>query len=255
MTLIWTSSPLEQFEVQNLISLQIPIIGLNISLTNLGFYTLITLFILMTLHMIGFAKSQIMMSNRFSLFMESMYATINTMVREQIGSRNEIYLPFIYALFTFILAINLVGNIPYTFTVATSAVVSLGISVIIWLGVTVLSMDRHRLHFMSYFVPAGTPLMLVPVLVLIELISYIARAVSLGVRLFANLVSGHCLILILGGFLYSGLTSGAVIFIATLVPITLFLLIVGLEIAVSFIQAYVFTILVCIYVKDSIDLH
>ncbi|KAG0138943.1 hypothetical protein CROQUDRAFT_726690 [Cronartium quercuum f. sp. fusiforme G11] len=182
-----------------------------------------------------------MVSNRFSLFMESIYATINTMVREQIGSRNEIYLPFIYALFTFILAINLVGNIPYTFTVATR--------------VTVLSMDRHRLHFLSYFVPAGTPLILVPVLVLIELISYIARAVSLGVRLFANLVSGHCLILILGGFLYSGLTSGAIIFIATLVPMTLFLLIVGLEIAVSFIQAYVFTILVCIYIKDSIDLH
>lgn len=128
MTLIWTSSPLEQFEVQNLISLQIPIIGLNISLTNLGFYTLMTIFILMTLHMI---VAQTMMSNRFSLFMESIYATINTMVREQIGSRNEMYLPFIYALFTFIIAINLVGNIPYTFTVATSAVVSLGISVII----------------------------------------------------------------------------------------------------------------------------
>lgn len=105
--------------------------GLNISLTNLGFYTLITIFLLMALHMIGFAKSQIMMSNRFSLFMESIYATINTMVREQIGFRNEIYQPFIYALFSFILVINLVGNIPYTFTVATSAVVSLGISVII----------------------------------------------------------------------------------------------------------------------------
>jgi len=116
-------------------------------------------------------------------------------------------------------------------------------------------MDRHRLHFISYFVPAGAPLILVPVLVLIEVISYIARAVSLGVRLFANLVSGHCLILILGGFLYSGLTSGAIIFIATLIPITLFILIVGLEVAVSFIQAYVFTILVCIYIKDSIDLH
>lgn len=253
MTIIWTSSPLEQFEVQDMISLQIPIIGLNISLTNLGFYTLITVFILITLH--GFANSQIIMSSRFTLFMESIYVTINTMVREQIGSINEIYLPFIYALFTFILTINLVGNIPYTFTVSTSAVVSLGISVIIWLGVTVLSMDRHRIHFFSYFVPAGTPLILVPVLVLIELISYIARAVSLGVRLFANLVSGHCLILILGGFMYSGLTNGVILFIATLIPITLFLLIVGLEIAVSFIQAYVFTILVCIYIKDSIDLH
>ena len=131
MTIIWTSSPLEQFEVQSIISLQVPIIGLNISLTNLGFHTLITLFLLMTLHIIGFAKSQIMISNRFSLFMESIYATINTMVREQIGSRNEVFMPFIYALFTFIIAINLVGNIPYTFTVATSAVVSLGISVII----------------------------------------------------------------------------------------------------------------------------
>ncbi|KAI8444043.1 ATP synthase A chain-domain-containing protein [Phakopsora pachyrhizi] len=226
-------SPLEQFEVQNLISLEIPIMGLNISLTNLGFYTLITIFILTTLHIIGFAKYQTITSNRFSLFMESIYATINTIVREQIGSRNEVYLPFLYALFTFILAMNLVGNIPYTFTVATR--------------VTVLSVDTHRLHFMSYFVPAGTPIILVPVLVLIELISYIARAVSLGVR--------HCLILILGGFMYSGLTSGAVIFIATLVPMALFLLIVGLEIAVSFIQAYVFTILVCIYIKDSIHLH
>ena len=105
--------------------------GLNISLTNLGFYTLITIFVLTTLHMIGYGKYQTMMSNRFSLFMECIYATLNTMVREQIGSRNEVYLPFIYALFTFILALNLVGNIPYTFTVATSAVVSLGISVII----------------------------------------------------------------------------------------------------------------------------
>ena len=105
--------------------------GLNISLTNLGFYTLITIFLLTTLHMIGFAKYQTMTSNRFSLFMESIYATINTIVREQIGSRDEVYLPFIYALFTFILALNLVGNIPYTFTVATSAVVSLGISVMI----------------------------------------------------------------------------------------------------------------------------
>lgn len=108
---------------------------------------------------------------------------------------------------------------------------------------------------MSYFVPAGTPLILVPVLVIIELISYMARAVSLGVRLFANVVSGHCLMLILSGFIYAGMTSGAIMFVCTLIPITLFLIIVGLEMAVSFIQAYVFTILVCIYIKDAIDLH
>lgn len=247
-------SPLEQFEVKSLISLQSPLLNVNLSLTNLGLFTVMSVVILLTLHISGMNNLSVVQS-RISLFIETLYQTISTIVREQIGLSNEVYLPFIYALFTFILCINLLGNITYGFAVATSAVVSMGMSFIVWIGVTILAIDRHRVHFFSYFVPAGTPLALVPVLVLIELISYLARAISLGVRLFANLVSGHALMIILAGFLYAGISSGILMFAVTLLPFAMFLAIVGLELAVSFIQAYVFSILTCIYMKDAIDLH
>jgi F-type H+-transporting ATPase subunit a len=123
------------------------------------------------------------------------------MVKEQIGTVNEIYLPFIYSTFFFILISNLIGNVPYNFAIGTSIIQSLGFSFIIFIGVTLLSLVKHKLHFFSFFVPTGTPGVLVPLLVMIEFISYVARAFSLGVRLFANLVAGHTLLKILSGML------------------------------------------------------
>ena len=177
------------------------------------------------------------------------------MVREQIGSANEIYLPFIYSLFIFIIVSNLTGNIPYNYTIATSMIVSIGLSFTIFIGVTILALYRHKLHFFSFFVPSGTPLALVPLLVLIELTSYLARAFSLGIRLFANMVAGHTLMKILATFLYQMFNTSLIVAILTLIPFTLFLAIMTLELAVSVIQAYVFTILTCSYIKDSIELH
>src|ERR1700736_460332 len=168
------------------------------------------------------------------------------MVREQLGK--EIYLPFIYSTFIFILVANLIGNIPYSYAITTSIVVSIGLSFTIIIGVTILGLYVHKIHFFSFFIPSGTPLALVPLLVLIELISYLARAFSLGIRLFANVVAGHT-------FLYQMFSGGLIIFIVTLVPFALFLAITGLELAVSFIQAYVFVLLVCSYIKDAIELH
>lgn len=123
------------------------------------------------------------------------------MVKEQIGSANEVFLPFIYALFFFILIGNLIGNVPYSFAIGTSAVVSIGLSFTVFFGVTILGLYRHGVHFFSFFVPAGTPIGMVPLLVLIELISYLARAFSLGVRLFSNMVAGHTLLNILSSML------------------------------------------------------
>jgi F-type H+-transporting ATPase subunit a len=180
---------------------------------------------------------------------------LHSIVKEQIGSKGEIYLPFIYSLFFFILIANLVGNVPYSFALGTSAIVSLGLSFTIFIGVTRLALFRHRLHFFSYFIPAGTPGILVPLLILIELISYVRRAFSLGVRLFANLVAGHTLLKILSGILYPIITSGIILFLVSIVPMTIFIALVGLEIAVSIIQRYVFTILVTTYLKDALDLH
>ena len=142
-----------------------------------------------------------------------------------------------------------------SFTITTSAIVAIGLSFTIWTGVTILGLSIHKLHFFSYFVPSGTPLALVPLLVLIELTSYLARAFSLGIRLFANVVAGHTLMKILSTFLYKMFSAGVLAAIVTLIPFSLFLAICGLELAVSVIQAYVFTILTCSYIKDVIYLH
>ena len=175
------------------------------------------------------------------------------MVREQLGK--EVYLPFIYSIFFFILIANLTGNIPYSFTITTSIIVSIGFSFTILIAVTILGLSIHKLHFFSYFVPSGCPLALVPLLVLIESVSYLARAFSLGIRLFANMVAGHTLMKILATFLYQMFNASFIVAILTLIPFTLFLAIMTLELAVSVIQAYVFTILTCSYIKDSINLH
>ena len=193
--------------------------------------------------------------SKTSITLESSFASLNTMVREQIGNHNEIYLPFIYSLFFFILIGNLISNVPYSFAVTASGVVALGLSLTIFIGVTILSISIHGIKFFSFFIPAGTPLGLVPLLALIELISYLARAVSLGVRLFANIVAGHTLLKILSTYLYKLFTGNIIVAIITLIPFAIFLALVGLEIAVSLIQAFVFTLLTCSYLRDAIELH
>lgn len=248
-------SPLEQFEVTSLISLNLPLLGyINLSLTNLGLYTILTVYLSLGLHFVANNNKQLIPS-RWSISLESSFASVHGLVKAQIGATNEMYLPFIYSLFFFILIANLSGNIPYGFTVATSIMVSIGLSMTIFIGVTILGLRLHKVHFFSFFVPSGTPLVLVPLLVPIELISYLARAFSLGVRLFANVTAGHVLMKILAGFLAPMFTSSILISIVTLIPFGIFTGIVGLEIAVSFIQAYVFCVLTCSYIKDAIDLH
>lgn len=224
------------------------------TLTNLGFYSLLVLLLSVGVHVIA-SNDRRLVPSRWSIGLESSYASLHGMVKEQIGSANEMYLPFIYSLFFFVLVANLLGNVPYSYALLTSAVVSIGLSFTIFFGVTILGLQRHGVHFFSYFVPAGTPIGMIPLLVLIELISYLARAFSLGVRLFANLVAGHTLLKILSGMLWPILTSSVVMFFVALLPMAIFLALVGLELAVSFIQAYVFVVLTCVYLRDAIDLH
>ena len=248
-------SPLSQFEVSSLIGINAPILGyLNIILTNLGLYASFILLFVIGLHLYGNNESNLIPS-KWSISLESSYASLSSMVREQIGSTNEIYLPFIYSLFFFILFGNLISNIPYSFAVTASGVVSLGLSISIFIGVTILALSIHGIKFFAFFIPAGTPLALVPLLVLIELVSYLARSVSLGVRLFANIVAGHTLLKILSTYLYKLFSGSLIVAVITLIPFTIFLALIGLEVAVSLIQAFVFTLLVCSYLRDAIELH
>ena len=253
--LIFINSPLEQFEVASLIGLNAPIFGyLNLSLTNLALYCILVLFVVISLHIIANNNTKLVPS-KWSLALESSFASINTMVRDQIGSTNEIFLPFIYSLFFFVLIANLIGNVPYSYTITTSIIVTLGFSFTILIGVTILGLFIHKLSFFAFFIPSGTPLALVPLLVLIELLSYSARAFSLGVRLFANMCAGHTLLKILSTFLYQMFTGSILVAIFALIPFALFIALIGLELAVSFIQSYVFCILTSSYIRDAIELH
>jgi F-type H+-transporting ATPase subunit a len=256
LSIFYVNSPLEQFEVTSLIGLNFPILGyLNLTLTNLALYSVLVLVLGITLNIVSNNNLKLIPS-KWSIFLESVFASLNAMVREQIGSHGkEIYLPFIYSLFLYILIANLLGNVPYSFTITTSIITSIGLSFTIFIGVTILSLSIYKLEFFSFFIPSGTPLALVPLLVLIEMVSYVARAGSLGIRLFANVVAGHTLMKILSTFLYQMFGSSLIIGILTLIPFTLFLAIMSLELAVSVIQAYVFTILTCSYIKDALDLH
>jgi len=254
-TALFILSPLEQFEVVPLLSIMIPVLGsFVLAVTNLTLYCLLTVGLVVGLHVVGNNNHRLVPS-RWSLAIESAVASISGMVRDQIGSRYEIYTPFIYSLFMFILLANLNGNIPYGYTVTTSGVAALGLSVFVFIAVTILGLWLHGVHFFSFFVPEGTPLPLAPMLVLIETVSYLARAASLGVRLFSNMTAGHTLLKILATFLTKLFGAGLVIAVVTLIPFAIFVALIGLELAVSLIQSYVFCVLTCSYLKDAIQLH
>jgi len=249
-------SPLDQFEVHTLLAISAPILNFGIYLTNIALYLVIGSFVLLGLFLNSQAWGPLtLVPTRWSIATESIYSSLQGMVSDQIGDSQQIYLPFILSLFTFILTINLIGNVPYSYSVFTSAILAMSMSVIIFLAVTIIGVVTHRTHWFSFFVPSGTPLALVPLLVLIETISYLARAVSLGVRLFANMTAGKVLAHILAGGLYSFLTKGIFIAVLAFIPLAIFLAVLGLELAVGLIQSYVFTILTCSYINDAIKLH
>lgn len=253
--LIMINSPLEQFEVTSLIGINAPILGyLNLSITNIALYSILVLVLVIGLHILANNDSKLVPS-KGSIALESSFASLSSMVREQIGASNEKYLPFIYSLFFYVLIGNLIGNVPYSYAITSSAIVCLGLSFTIFIGVTILALSKHGIKFFSYFIPAGTPLALVPLLVLIELVSYLARAASLGVRLFSNIVAGHTLLKILSTFLYQLFSGSLIVAALTLIPFAIFLGLIGLELAVSLIQSFVFCLLVSSYLKDAIDLH
>jgi F-type H+-transporting ATPase subunit a len=250
------SSPLDQFEIRNLLSLDAPILAnIHISLTNIGLYLIVGMFFILSLNILATNYNKIV-SNKWSISQESIYATIHSIVVNQINARSgQIYFPFIYTLFIFILINNLIGMVPYSFTSTSHFILTFALSFTVVLGATILGFQRHGLEFFSLLVPAGCPLGLLPLLVLIEFISYLARNISLGLRLAANILSGHMLLNILAGFTYNIMTSGFIFFFLGLIPLVFIIAFSGLELGIAFIQAQVFVVLTSSYIKDGLDLH
>lgn len=249
-------SPLDQFEIRNLISLDAPVLGnLSISLTNIGLYLTIAGFLVFAISLVSNNNNRVV-SNAWSVYQESMYATVHSIVVSQINDKKgQVYFPFMYVLFLFILVNNLIGMVPYSFASTSHFVLTFSLSFTIVLGATILGFSKHGLEFFSLFVPAGCPLGLLPLLVLIEFISYLARNVSLGLRLAANILSGHMLLNILSGFTYNIMTSGFIFFFLGFFPLAFIIAFSGLELGIAFIQAQVFVVLSCSYIKDALDLH
>nr|ATI20248.1 ATP synt containse F0 subunit a [Juglanconis oblonga]ATI20337.1 ATP synt containse F0 subunit a [Juglanconis sp.]ATI20406.1 ATP synt containse F0 subunit a [Juglanconis oblonga]ATI20517.1 ATP synt containse F0 subunit a [Juglanconis juglandina] len=249
-------SPLEQFEIRDLISLDAPAFGnLHISITNIGLYLTIAGLFILVVKLLSTNYNKLV-SNNWSISQESLYATIHSIVTNQINPKSgQVYFPFLYTLFVFIVINNLVGLVPYSFASTSHFVLTFSISFTIVLGSTILGFMKHGLEFFSLLVPAGCPLPLLPLLVVIELISYLARNISLGLRLAANILSGHMLLNILAGFTYNIMTSGFIFFFLGLIPLSFIVAFSGLELGIALIQAQVFVVLSAGYIKDGLDLH
>lgn len=252
---LYSASPLDQFEIRSLLSIDSPVLNIHLSLTNIGLYLVSGTVVAILVSLVANNNNKVV-SNSWSISQESLYDTVHSIVVNQINpNKGQIYFPFIFGLFIFILVNNLIGMVPYSFASTSHFILTFSISFTIVLGATILGLQRHGLEFFSLFVPAGCPLGLLPLLVLIEFISYLARNVSLGLRLSANILSGHMLLNILAGFCYNIMTSGLLFFFLGLIPLAFIIAFSGLELGIAFIQAQVFVVLSSSYIKDALDLH
>jgi len=247
------SSPLEQFTIVSLIPLHLGHFYFSFTNSSL-FMFLATGFFLLFCSFVTVQGGNLVPS-RWQSFLEMIYEFVANLVEEQIGQSGKKYFPFIFTLFTFLLFSNLIGMIPYSFTTTSHLIVTFTLSVSVFLGVTLIGFQIHGIHFFSFLLPPGAPLALAPFLVVIELVSYSFRAISLGVRLFANMMAGHTLVKILSGFAWTMLSVGGIMYIVSAIPALVVFALIFLEVGVACLQAYVFTILTCIYLNDAIHLH
>lgn len=247
------SSPLEQFNIVSLIPISLPF-GIDLTITNSALIEIIGICLFILLLKLTVEKSTLVPTHWQSLI-EMYYEFLLGLVKENIGKKGLAYFPFIFTLFSFILTLNLIGMIPYNYSVTSQIIVSIGLSFTIWVFATLTGFVRHGINYLSMFYPQGAPLALAPLLVVIELLSYSARAISLGARLSINITSGHTLLAIIGNFGWIMLTSSGLLVLGAVIPVGLMFVLTFLEIAVAIIQAGVFTILTIIYLNDAENLH
>ena len=249
-------SPLDQFKIAPLISFVVA--GVDLSFTNFFLASLLALFTLQSY--VFFIKdvktdSFFVIPSSWQNLIEKLYALVVGLLSEIITTGSEKYLPFLTVVFMFILSNNLLGLVPYSFTTTSYITLTFFMSFSIFVGMTIICLQKHGLEFFSLFLPANTGFFLALILVPIELMSYLAKPISLGVRLFINLLAGHTLLKVIVGFSWSMLLAENLTAIAFIIPLLILVILMGLELAVAVIQAYVFVTLTCIYLNDSEALH
>ena len=237
--------PLHQFLIQKIIP--IDILGIDISFTNSALFMLIATLLVMGFQYFGI-RYKLLVPSRLQSMVELSYEFIANMVKETAGRDGIQYFPFVFSIFMFVLLGNLLGLIPYGFTYTSHIVVTFALAMLVFITVTVIGFMKHGLGFFRLFCPEGTPLIIAPILVPIEIITYLIRPITLSVRLFANMLVGHILLKLFAGFTIA-------LGLAGIVPLGFNVVFIGFEFFVAGIQAYIFTILTCLYLHDALHLH
>ena len=246
------NSPVEQFTIKILFNLQL--FGFDISFTNASLFMMIAVIGSSIFLYLGVLKSKLI-PNRFQSLVEMTFEFVSNMVKENAGKGSQAYFPFIFTLFMFILFGNLLGMIPYSYTFTSQIVVTFTLASIIFLGVTIIAIFKHGFKFLTFFFPSGVPIGLAPLLIPIEIISYFIRPVSLSVRLFANMLAGHTMMKVFAGLVIMMGSAGGILKAGAILPLIAVIGLTGLEFLVAALQAYVFSILTCMYLHDALHLH
>jgi ATP synthase subunit 6 len=244
-------SPLEQFEIIPLLPLRWG--SFDLSVTNTSLMMLRTAAILRALSQtVRVSGNGYLVPGRWQVLLEGVHSMILSMLGQTVGAQGASLFPFVFSVFTFILGCNRFGLVPYSFTVTSHLVVTMTLALAIWVGKLVMGFRLHGLSFFRMFLPTGTPFMMVPFMVPLEVLGFTITFISLSVRLFANMMAGHILLKVIAGFAWTMMVSGGLMWIAHVIPRGVLFLLLGLETAVAFIQAYVFTLRTCIYIGDSL---
>ena len=239
-------SPLTQFEIKTLVPMKLG--EIDVSFTNSSTFMVLTVLTVCAFLLISMRRAQLV-PGRWQSIAELSYVFIANLVRDTVGSEGRAYFPFIFTVFMFVLFGNMWGMIPYSFTFTSHIIVTFAMALVIFIGVTLIAIAKHKMHFFSFFMPPGVPMYMAPLLIPIEIISYLSRPISLSVRLFANMLAGHTLLKVFAGFVISlGIVAGWL-------PLAFIVALTGLEIVIAFLQAFVFAILTCLYLNDALYLH
>jgi F-type H+-transporting ATPase subunit a len=221
--------------------------GVDVSFTNSSL-TMVVAVVLASIFLVMSMRRGALVPGRWQVLAELSYEFIANMIRDNVGQEGRRYFPFIFTLFMFIFAGNLIGMVPYSFTFTSHLIVTFGLAMVVFIGVTIIGIVKHGVKFLGFFLPHGVPWYLAWLIIPIEILSYLSRPVSLSLRLFANMTAGHTMMKVFAGFIF---VLGAI----GVAPLAMVVALTGLELIIAFLQAYVFTILTCVYLNDALHLH
>lgn len=245
------ADPIHQFQIIDLFPVT-KIGASEIVFTNSAAFMFAAVIVITAFLVIGTAKRALVPS-RLQSAAELSYEFVATTVRSTAGSEGMRFFPFVFTIFMFILTLNFIGLIPYTFTVTSHIIITAALAITVFLTVLGYGLYRHGLHFFNLFVPKGVPVYILPLIVFIEVLSFVSRPISHSVRLFANMLAGHITLKVFAGFIIlMGSAMGAVGWAGGILPFGMIVILTALETLVAFLQAYVFAILTCIYLNDAI---